>query len=166
MDSVPITTHKLVTTLGAALQARRLRNSSYQFLTNHRQPISLIKQICWYFKYYCPARESGHYRVYLFFDDHGIPAAYGALYLKDVQLYVTECVKPACRGHGYGKVVLSALIEIAQKENRDLIAEIWDDNERSILMHKDAGLELMQTRAHNDGTLKVYILKASTTHAK
>lgn len=164
MDSLSATTYKLVTTLSQALQVRRLRNTSYQFMTNYRQPISVIWQIYWYFHYYRAARQSGAYRVYLFYDDRGIPIGYGALSLKGIQLYATECVKPACRGHGYGKVILATLIEITRKQKRDLVAEIWASNERSIAMHKEAGFELMGTRTHNGGTINVYILKVNPTH--
>lgn len=133
-------------------------------MTNYQQPISALRQICWYFQYYRAARQSGNYRVYLFYDHRGIPIGYGALRLKGIRLYLTECVEPAYRGHGYGKIILAALIEIAREEKRDLLAEIWASNERSIAMHKEAGFELIETRKHNDGMLHIYILKVNPTY--
>ena len=150
---------KAVTTLYQVLQIRNLRNTSYQFMTNHQKPISVIGQIIWYFRYYYSANRSGKYRVYLFYNTDNRLVGYGALCAKDNRLYLTECVSTVFRGQGYGKAILMKLVNIGQNEKQNLLAEIWADNGISSSMHEKLGFKLMQTSMHNNKELNTYLLR-------
>lgn len=147
---------KPVSSLRQALTVRSIRNSCYQYLTNHRKPIGIIQQVRWYFRYYRNAIRISEYRVYLFHDEQETPVGYGALQLRNNQLYVTECVATEHRNQAYGKEILRALVAIGKRERRDLVAEIWANNERSLAMHTEAGFVLTEQRVHAGQPLLIF----------
>ena len=148
---------RLVTSLTDAMAVRRLRNSCAQFMTNAREPISRWAQTKWYLKHYRRALREQRYRVFLFLE-RSRPVGYGALQLDQDQLLITECVDTEHRARGLGTTILNEMIAIAQREGRDLIAEIWASNGPSIGLHEKAGFVLEETRDHPDGELRVYRL--------
>ena len=141
-----------------ALLVRRLRNGCCAYLTNYRQPIGRLRQLTWFFRSYRPSYRSGAYRIYLLTGPGGEAIGYGALQLRDRQLYITECIDAAHRGQGHGSAILQSLIAIAQTEGRELIAEIWASNQPSIQLHRRAGFELVSSRQHDGQELCVYRL--------
>ncbi|MBI3922082.1 MAG: GNAT family N-acetyltransferase [Armatimonadetes bacterium] len=163
-SSVPKVSYARVNGLRQALVVRALRNSGYEYMTNHRNPISLLQQIRWYFTQYRHASRACSYRLYLFHNDQNLPVGYGALQLREERLCLTECVGTLHRGRGYGKAILAALIEIGRREERELVAEIWASNERSIRMHRRMGFVLSSTRQHAGQDLHTYFLNVSSMH--
>ncbi len=145
----------LVQTVGQVLQVRNLRNTCCGHLTNYQQSIGFIQQIRWFFVSYLPALRTGKYRIYLFFSD-GQAIGYGGLDLKDTDLYITECVSSKFRGQGYGRQILSSLMQIAAQEGRRLVAEIWSTNMASLRLHEKAGFYWVQTRQHKGMNLEEY----------
>jgi RimJ/RimL family protein N-acetyltransferase len=152
---------KPVENLSQALQVRKLRNSCRQYLTNNRNHIGILWQVIWYYRYYRGAKNTGKYRLYLGYDDQGRPIGYGALAKKAGELLATECVAVAYQGRGYGRWILQQLICIAAKENRDLVAEIWSTNERSIGLHEKAGFKLASVITKGGSELRKYSLAAN-----
>ncbi len=148
--------YRSVNSLSDALTVRRLRNSCCDCLTNYQEPIGLWQQIRWYFGKYRPAYRQGEYRLYLFTAPAVGVVGYGALQRHEDELLATECVGSAYRGRGFGRFILSKLVEIARQERRRLVAEIWSDNERSIRLHSQAGFVLVSERRHKDRPLSVY----------
>jgi RimJ/RimL family protein N-acetyltransferase len=146
-----------VSNLKQAMQARKLRNSCCEYLTNHRLPISVHSQFIWYLRSYRRASNSGEYRLYLAFD-RKIAVGYGALSLEAEGLQVTECVASDHRGRGYGSAILDHLIQIAKQEERNLIAEIWSSNKRSIVMHERVGFQLESSRSKDGKEIRRYLL--------
>jgi len=136
---------KLVNSLPEVLLVRRIRNECRTFLTNYTKHIGILRQIYWFFTYYFRAQRSGLYRIFLARNQKGVPLGYGALQLKDGELLVTECVAEKFRGQGFGKAILGKLIDIAKKERRPLIAEIWASNKPSIGLHQKCGFTLVKT---------------------
>jgi len=112
----------------------------------------------WYIQYYRRARSSGKYRLYLLYNDDGAPVAYGALFLEEERLLVTECVATNHRGKGYGRSIIDNLINIALQERRDLVAEIWASNKRSIVLHERVGFRHLSTNTKDGEELRTYIL--------
>jgi len=150
---------RLVDSLQEVLTVRSLRNACRQYMTNYQGRISLFRQVLWYFNDYRHARRASTFLLYLCYSEAGSPVGYGALRLQDHQFYVTACVGPDYRGKGYGKAILAEMISIAQEKNRDLVAEIWVTNERSITMHEKAGFTLCPRSAKADTELRAYGLK-------
>jgi RimJ/RimL family protein N-acetyltransferase len=136
------TVFKPVVSLAEAMQVRQLRNSCRGYLTNHQGSIGILRQALWYFQQYRDVSKRGMYRLYLLYAATHRPVGYGALHLLNQKLYVTECVSPAYRGHGYGALILDGLIALARPEQRDLVAEIWAANERSLRLHEKRGFVL------------------------
>jgi len=99
--------------------------------------------------------------LYLGYDDHGRAIGYGALAGKAGELLATECVEVAYRGRGHGRWILQQLICIAAKENRNLVAEIWSTNERSITLHEKAGFKLASVITQGGSELRRYSLPAN-----
>src|SRR5262245_52988155 len=124
------------------MQVRRLRNSCREYLTNYRDHITSLHQLVWYFRFFRHARITGNYRLYLWYDNSGVAVGYGALSLEGNELLITECVAIKHRGRGYGRLILNQMIHIGQEEERNLVAEIWPTNERSIALHEKAGFKL------------------------
>jgi RimJ/RimL family protein N-acetyltransferase len=145
-----------VTSLRDALHVRRLRNTCREHMTNYDAHISVWQQVRWYWKTYRHAQRKGEYRLYLFWDDSQQSIGYGALQRHGDELYVTECVDAAKRGHGYGHQILNALSEIAEEERRALVAEIWGTNAASIALHEHQGFSLDSTRVLNGRELRCY----------
>jgi ribosomal protein S18 acetylase RimI-like enzyme len=133
---------KIVESLREALQARELRNSCRLDLTNHRDHIGVLRQVRWYFTDYLAAKESSRYRVYVLYNERQSAVGYGALCLRNGELYITECVAPKYRRQGHGQLILQQLIQIAVSEQRDLVAEIWVKNIPSLALHRKAGFEI------------------------
>ncbi|MCG3141438.1 MAG: hypothetical protein HDKAJFGB_02723 [Anaerolineae bacterium] len=150
--------YRLVTSLPDALIVRKLRNGCAKFMTNYSAQIGVWQQIRWYWKKYRREQRAGIFRVYLFWDEKQNPVGYGALQLHDDQLLVTECVKGIWRGRGYGRAILSALIQIAQVERRTLAADIFATNQASIALHEHLGFQMVSTRVENNRELRTYIL--------
>ena len=148
-----------VTSLRDVLVVRQLRNTCYNQLTNYREYISVLQQIRWHFSYYRKEVRSGVYRLYLALNAVDSPVGYGALFLQDNQLYVTECVTPEHRGQGYGRTILFHLISIARQEHLPLVAEIWATNQNSIMLHARAGFLYESTKVKLDGELHIYRLQ-------
>jgi RimJ/RimL family protein N-acetyltransferase len=147
--------HRLARSLPDVLAVRKLRNQCCAFMTNDQQTLSVWRQIRWYFTNYRRSLAAGSYRIYLFLDS-GKPVGYGALQLREGQLLVTECVAADRRGQGLGKNILDALIQIARREKRPLVAEIWASNQASIALHERAGFRRVESRLHKGAELNVY----------
>jgi len=147
---------KLVSTLSEALIVRRLRNECRTYLTNYRKHINPLQQIYWYFTYYRPAVCSNMFRLFIIRNHENIPVGYGALHLRDKQLYVTECVAPEYRRQGYGEVIINNLISIAHQEKLPLIAEVWATNKASIALHTKCGFGLDKTKMKSGARVHVY----------
>jgi L-amino acid N-acyltransferase YncA len=122
-------------------------------MTNHQHKISIIDQIRWFYGFYRNANRTKKYRVFLALDHDQNAVGYGALHLINDKLFITECVHSSFRGKGYGRKVLDHLIMIAKKEERTLVAEIWESNHISLSMHLRAGFTQVGTRMHNGQTL-------------
>jgi RimJ/RimL family protein N-acetyltransferase len=152
---MPALTARAVTRLPQALAVRRLRNACREYLTNHRDPISLRQQARWFYRSYRPAVRAGAYQLFLFLEG-GKPVGYGALSLENDRLLITECVAPAQRGRGVGRAILARLLETARGQGRAVAAEIWADNAASIALHTRAGFTLTATRLHHGRELHVY----------
>ena len=161
-NPIPYVNCKIAADLYHVLKIKNLRNTSYQFMTNHQKRISLAGQIIWYFRYYRSAHKSGKYRVYLFYDSNNNLVGYGALRRED-RLCITECVDPNFRRHGYGKAILMELINIGKSERQNLLAEIWADNKISSSMHEKFGFKLIQASMHNGRKLNTYLLDTVKT---
>ncbi len=144
-----------VCSLHQAQQVRVLRNSGYQSMTNHRQPIGWFRQTLWFYRHYQPAQRRGAYRVFLFGRGR-LPVGYGALQLDSGRLLVTECVAADCRGQGIGSAILQRMIAIASTEQRELVAEISTSNQASIRLHERAGLELRSSVQQGGQELRHY----------
>lgn len=142
---------------------RSLRNSCREDLTNHRDHIGVAQQVHWYFRSYRPLRRSGSYRLYLLYNNEGTPVGYGALALRDRQLYVTECVAREHRGLGHGRSILAQLMSIACEEQRDLVAEIWEENHRSIALHVRAGFTFLSRDLKRGKVVETYCMRAKTS---
>lgn len=149
---------KIVESLREALQVRELRNSCRQDLTNHREHISVLRQVRWYFTDYRTAKRSFQYRLYLLRDELQSPVGYGALYLRNEELFITECVAPKYRGQGHGRIILQQLIEIARSEQRNLVAEIWARNTPSLALHRKAGFEIESSYGREGEELQLHRL--------
>ncbi len=149
---------KLVENLREAMQVRTLRNSCREYLTNNRDHIGILQQLRWYFGYYCPARRTARYRLYVLLSKERSPLGYGALALRDEKLFVTECVAPGHRGEGYGRIILRYLTKIAAREQRDLVAEIWVSNNPSIALHEREGFTLRSRSIQSGSELYTYEL--------
>ena len=128
-----------VTQLADILAVRRLRNSGREFMTNSTAHIGVLKQIAWYFRCYRRDCRTGKFRLYLLRDRTGCPVGYGALRADADGLLVTECVATQHRGKGYGRHILSAMIQMAEDEGKHLLAEIFSTNQPSIALHSKAG---------------------------
>ena len=152
---------KLVTSLSEALLVRTLRNGCYENLTNHRERIGLIRQVRWYLTYYRAAQKQGSYRIFLLLDEQPVAVGYGALLRKDGKLLVTECIAPTYRRQGYGKRILEELIQIAQSEERDLVAEIWGQNVASVKLHEACGFVRAANQEKFGMELRSYVLEVS-----
>lgn len=140
------------------MQVRKLRNSCRDHLTNHRDHIGILQQAVWYIRHYHRARETAEYRLFLARNNEGLPVGYGALAEDAGRLLVTECVAPKYRGLGHGKWILNRLLDIAREENRDVVAEIWADNDRSIAMHEKAGFKLESGGDKEGRAIQTYLL--------
>ncbi len=151
---------KLVDSLRDALQVRTLRNSCREYLTNHTVHIGVPQQLLWYFQYYRDAKQTEQYRLYLWYDDLGLPVGYGALSLEDGKLLITECVGTKHRGLGHGGLILACLVRIAREEKRDLVAEIWATNKASVALHEKAGFKLKSSRNKGGQEIRTYLLSA------
>ncbi len=151
-----------VETLTQALQVRRLRNACREYLTNCQDHIGFFQQLLWYFRTYRPALRDQTYRLFLIFDKHDLPVGYGALALKEDELKVTECVAPEYRGRGFGRMILNHLIDIAAQEKRDLVAEIFTANLRSIALHEKARFRHDSTKSSRGKEIRSYRLAAET----
>jgi RimJ/RimL family protein N-acetyltransferase len=157
---------ELVDRLRQAMQVRSLRNACRLDLTNSRNHIGVFRQLQWYFQNYQSDKKTASYRLYLLYDEQNSPVGYGALALREEELFLTECVAPAYRGRGYGFVILQRLIEIASAERRCLMADIWATNTPSLALHKKAGFELV-SRATKDGReLQRHILSLTQSEEK
>lgn len=154
---------KLVDRLREAMIVRSLRNSCREDLTNHREHIGVARQVRWYFRTYRRLKRSGAYRLYLLYNDAGSPIGYGALALRDRQLYVTECVGREHRGLGHGRSILAQLVSIACQEQRDIVAEIWAENQRSIALHVRAGFTLASRDIKRGKVVETYCMRARTS---
>lgn len=154
---------KLVDSLREAMTVRSLRNSCRENLTNHPEHIGMAQQVRWYFWSYRQSKRSGSYRLYLLYNDAGSPVGYGALALHDRQLYVTECVGRDHRGLGHGRSILAELMSIASQEQRDLVAEIWAENQRSITLHVRAGFTLLSRDIKRGKVVETYCLRARSS---
>lgn len=156
-----IITFRLVASLRDALIVRRLRNLCRQHLTNFQGEIGLLAQARWYFAHYRKDVRESKYRVFLFSRRDGSPIGFGALRLENDNLLITECVHPGLRGNGYGKFILRQMISTANREGRDIIAEIWASNDRSISLHEKRGFTLESSATQQNKELRKYRLKAS-----
>jgi RimJ/RimL family protein N-acetyltransferase len=154
---------KLVDSLREAMIVRSLRNSCREDLTNHREHIGVAQQVRWYFRSYRQSKRLGSYRLYLLYSDARPPVGYGALALRDRQLYVTECVGRDHRGLGHGRSILAELMSIASQEQRDLVAEIWAENQRSITLHVRAGFTLLSRDTKRGKVVETYCLRARSS---
>lgn len=152
----------LVSSLREAIIVRSLRNSCREHLTNHREHIGVARQVRWYLRTYRRLKRSGSYRLYLLYNDAGTPVGYGALALRDRQLYVTECVGREHRGLGHGRSILGQLMSIARQEQRDLVAEIWAENQRSIVLHLRAGFTLLSRDLKRGRFVETYCKRTTT----
>jgi L-amino acid N-acyltransferase YncA len=153
---------KPVDSLREAMIVRSLRNSCRENLTNHQEHIGVGQQVHWYFWSYRRSKRSGSYRLYLLYNDAGSVVGYGALALRDRRLYVTECVGRDHRGLGHGRSILAELMSIASQEQRDLIAEIWAENQRSIALHVRAGFTLLSRDIKCGKLVETYCKRART----
>lgn len=158
MLSGSMLSNELVRSLSAALEIRRLRNTCYQFLTQHRARIGVLEQLRWYLGFYRTASKNGAYRLYLFRLLDGTPVGYGALKLEHGRLLVTECVGEGYRKQGIGRSILGEMVSIAKREGRELVAEIRADNRASVTLHEQAGLELFETATKDSFELRRYRL--------
>jgi RimJ/RimL family protein N-acetyltransferase len=149
---------KLVDNLKQAMQVRTLRNSCREYLTNHTAHIGIRQQLLWYFQYYRNAKQTEKYRLYLWYDDRGVPIGYGALALDDGKLLITECVATKHRGLGHGGSILDRLVRIALEEKRDMVAEIWAMNVGSVALHEKAGFKLESRRTKGGAEIRRYSL--------
>lgn len=147
-----------MTSLRDAMIVRRLRNSCARFMTQAREPIGRLAQARWFLRRYRAAARAGRYRVYLFFDGRA-PVGYGALQRYEDVLLVTECVADEHRGHGAGKEILAALVDVARREQRDLVAEIWASNAPSLALHERAGFVLEASTERDGESLRRYRLR-------
>lgn len=154
-----------VENLSQVLQVRMLRNSCCEYLTNHRKHIGILGQLRWYFRYYRSANNSRKYRLYLGYDDRGLPVGYGALSLEAGELMVTECVAAEYRGRGYGRLILDHLIGIGTREKRNLVGEIWSTNVRSIALHENAGFKLDSSDIKGGQEIRRYLLATNAVES-
>ena len=143
---------RLVRSLPDAMKVRTLRNQCCAFMTNYQQPVGLWQQVRWYFTSYRSSLKNNSYRIFLFLDSSA-PVGYGAIQLHEGELLVTECVASSRRGQGLGRTILEALSQIARRENRPLVAEIWADNAASLRLHEGAGFRRTGTRLHKGADL-------------
>ena len=148
---------KLVDSISDAMHVRKLRNSCRLDLTNAQNHIGFVQQLRWYFGKYRRDRRDASYRVFLLYEEK-MAVGFGALALRDGQMFVTECVAAEFRGRGHGRLILERLIQIANAEDRDLMAEIWATNSRSVHLHESAGFELVARTMKDGGQLLRYHL--------
>ncbi len=153
----------LASSLPDVMRVRVLRNSCRSYLTNYKDHIGPLQQILWYFRRYQPARKSGQYRLYLLRDDEGVVVAYGALSLEGDQLFVTECVGETHRRKGYASAILRELTHVALAEKRDLLADIWATNKKSIALHERSGFQLISVYTRNGEEVRRYLLPGTRT---
>ena len=149
---------KLVENLKEAMQVRTLRNSCREYLTNHTAHIGIRQQLLWYFQYYRNAKQTEKYRLYLWYDDRGVPLGYGALALDDGKLLITECVATKHRGLGHGGSNPGPLRSYCLRGKTDMVAEIWAMNGGSVALHEKAGFKLESRRTKGGEEIRRYLL--------
>jgi ribosomal protein S18 acetylase RimI-like enzyme len=152
---------RLVESLSEAMKVRNLRNACREYLTNCTDHIGILRQALWYFRHYRHAKNSENYRLYLTLDSQGSYVGYGALSRDAEKLLITECVAAEYRNLGHGSWILDQLLRIAITENRDVIAEIWATNHRSILLHERAGFKLESKSIKGGKELQRYLFPSA-----
>jgi len=139
---------KPVRSIFDALKVRRIRNECRLYMTNYRGEISILQQIRWYFTYYIWTKD---YRLFLAVD--GVPVGYGALHKEYGKWHVIEGVSEEYRHQGYGTKILGRLLLLGEPP---FIAEIWANNENSILLHLKAGFVLTDRRVKSGRPVNIY----------
>ena len=128
-----------LTTLEEALRIREIRNESRQFLTNNTEFITEDQQIQW-FSQYSEFQNSRSYFVWIGSDEAGNDVGYGAIkIIGDQNGAITLCLGEKFRGMGFGRKLLSFLVDRCYEFNLIPYSEILASNTASINLHKTSG---------------------------
>src|SRR5262245_3370720 len=152
---------KLVETVAESMRVRQLRNGCREYLTNYTGHIGTLRQLLWYFRFYRHSRKTTQCRLYLWYDNDGVAVGYGAMAFEEGRLLVTECVSKTERGKGHGGAILDNLVRIATAEGKNVVADIWASNTRSIAMHEKRGFMLESSISRDGSELRTYVLSVN-----
>lgn len=112
---------------------RKVRNLNLKFLTRNRKYISIFKQIYFYLFL------SKKYRVYIIKKDNK-NAGYLLLKRHNKFYFITEVILKKYRKQNLG----TQAINFAKKKYKNLVAEIFVNNKKSIYFHKKMGFKFLK----------------------
>ena len=113
------------------LSLRRLRNQSFESLTNHPYKIGLLRQVLFWFK----RKRNEAYIFALMGED----VCYVLLAERPDGIYITIVCDPRYRSLGIGTYCLNFIVAMAGKRSKHLKAEIQNSNVSSIRLFKKCG---------------------------
>ena len=116
---------------------RKTRNDSKHYMTRFCGEITSDMQKSWY------SNISENINPYIFIvGEHGVvfyPVGYGTVNIEDGSAMVTGVISQSERGNGYGRKLLTALVEEAKKIAQRVFLEVLETNTIGISLYESIG---------------------------